>query len=125
MLAPVEGESLPGYVARYSHTFQFAPGDVIAALGLLGSDQRIQSAGHYGISLSPRQLEHAAFATGIAEEVLGQMLLARYIDRAFRQTTVATDVLADAVQSHEVLILSSKFCPHCLRDSTETFVVFT
>ena len=26
-LSPIEGESLPGYVARYSHTFQFQPGD--------------------------------------------------------------------------------------------------
>jgi hypothetical protein len=111
-LAPVEGESLPGYVARYSHTYQFPPGDAIAALGLLGSDQRILSVGRYGISLSLRQLEHVAFATGIAEEVLGRMLLDRYADRAFEQT--ATDVLADAVQAHEVLIRSSKFCPHCL-----------
>jgi hypothetical protein len=115
-LSPVEGESLPGYVARYSHTYRFPPGDVIAALGLLGSDQRIPSAGRYGISLSPRQLKHVAFATGIAEEVLGRMLLARYADRVFEQTATAADVLADAVQAHEVLIRSSKFCPHCLRE---------
>lgn len=115
-LSAVEGESLPGYVARYSHTFQFPPGDVIAALGLLGSDQRILSAGRYGISLSPRQLEHVAFATAIPVKVLGRMLLARYAGRAFQQTATATDVLADAVQAHEVLIRSSKFCPHCLRE---------
>jgi hypothetical protein len=115
-LAPVQGESLPGYVARYSHTYQFPPGDVITAVGLLGSDQRIMSAGRYGISLSPRQLEHVAFATGIPVEVLGRMLLDRYADRAFQQTATATDVLADAVQAHEVLTRSSKFCPHCLRE---------
>ena len=33
-LAPVEGESLPGYVARFSHTYGLPPGDVIIALGL-------------------------------------------------------------------------------------------
>jgi len=115
-LVPVEGESLPGYVARYSDTYKFPPGDVITALGLLGSDQRIHCAGHYGISLSPRQLKHAAFATGIAVEVLGRMLLDRYAGRAFERTATATDVLADAVQAHEVLTRSSKFCPHCLRE---------
>ena len=35
-LSPVDGESLPGYVARYSHSFQFPPGDLIRALGLDG-----------------------------------------------------------------------------------------
>lgn len=115
-LAPVEGESLPGYVARYSHAFQFPPGDVLTALGLLDSDQRIHSAGHYGISLSPGQLEHVAFATGIPVDVLGRMLLDRYANRAFEQTATATDVLADAVQAHEVLTRSSKFCPQCLRE---------
>jgi hypothetical protein len=115
-LVPVAGESLPGYVARYSHTYQFPPGDVIAALGLLGSDQRILSAGRYGISLSPRQLEHVAFATGIPIEVLGRMVLAHYTSRWFAQTATATDVLADAVQAHAALIRSSKFCPHCLRE---------
>jgi hypothetical protein len=29
-LAPVDGESLPGYVARYSHAFGLPPGDVIS-----------------------------------------------------------------------------------------------
>ena len=115
-LSPVQGESLPGYVARYSHTYRLPPGDVIAALGLLDSDQRILSAGRYGISLSPRQLRHVASATGIPVEVLGRMLLDRYANRAFEQTATATDVLADAVQAHEVLIRSSKFCPHCLRE---------
>jgi hypothetical protein len=115
-LAPVAGESLPGYVARYSHTYTFPPGDVIAAFGLLGSDQRILSAGRYGVSLSPHQLEHVTFATGIHVEVLGGMLLDRYADRAFQQTATSAGGLADAVQAHEVLIRSSKFCPHCLRE---------
>ena len=114
-LAPVEGESLPGYVARYSHTYRFPPGDVIIALGLNHDDQ-VTSAGRYGVALSPSQLKHAARATGIAVEALGRMLLARYAGRAFEQTATSTDVLTEAAQAHEVLIRSSKFCPHCLRD---------
>jgi hypothetical protein len=115
-LTPVEGESLPGYVARYSHTFQFPPGDVITALGLVGSDEPVASAGRYGVSLSPGQLKHAALAIGIRVEALEQMLLCCYAGRAFEQPATATDVLADAAQAHEVLIRSSKFCSHCLRE---------
>ncbi len=33
-LSPVDGESLAGYVARYSHTFGLQPGDLVRALGL-------------------------------------------------------------------------------------------
>ncbi len=114
-LSPAEGESLPGYVARYSHTFQFPPGDVITALGLDDGSGTVVSAGRYGVSLSPARLQHAAFATAIPVEVLQRMLLGRYAGRAFEQTATATDSLADAAQAHEVLIRSSKFCPHCLR----------
>ena len=112
-LAPVEGESLPGYVARYSHTFQFPPGDVIIALGLNQHDQVI-SAGRYGVSLSPRQLARVATATGIPTVTVERMLLCRYAGRAFERTTSSTDTLAEAAQAHEVLLRSSKFCPHCL-----------
>ena len=114
-LAPVEGEGLPGYVARYSHTFQFPPGDVIIALGL-NHDGQVVSAGRYGVSLSPRQLEHVGFATGIPVEVLERMLLRRYAGRAFARTAATTDVLGEAAQAHDVLIRSSKLCPPCLRE---------
>jgi len=114
-LSPVEGESLPGYVARYSHTFQFPPGDVIIALGLK-RDGQVASAGRYGVSLSPSQLEHAAFVTGIPVGVLERMLLARYAGRAFEQTASAGAALDEAAQAHEVLIRSSRFCPDCLHE---------
>ena len=84
-LAPVDGESLPGYVARYSHTFQLPPGDVIIALGLTDGDT-VSSAGRYGVTLSPEQLAHATFATGIPIETLQGMLLSRYAGRAFEET---------------------------------------
>ena len=51
-LAPIEGESLPGYVARYSHTYQFPPGDVLRALGLDGGSGTALAAGRYGAWLS-------------------------------------------------------------------------
>jgi TniQ len=115
-LSPVEGESLPGYVARYSHTFQFPPGDVIRAFGL-NRDRQVISAGRYGVSLSPDQLQRAAFATGIVAAALERMLLCRYAGRAFEQAAITDDaVLDEAAQTHEVLIRSSKFCAHCLRE---------
>ena len=114
-LTPVQGESLPGYVARYSHAFQLPPGDVIIALGLTDGDTVI-SAGRYGVSLSPEQLDNAAFATGIPIETLQGMLLSRYAGQAFDENSTSIDTLAQAAQAHDVLIRSSKFCPHCLRE---------
>jgi TniQ len=116
-LSPIEGESLPGYIARYSHTFQVQPGDVVRALGLDRGTGRVAAAGRYGISLSADQLEHAAVAIGIALEVLEQMLLSRYAGRAFDRSAVTASVaLAGAAQGHEVPIWSSRFCPGCLRE---------
>ncbi len=116
-LAPVEGESLPGYVARYSHTFQFPPGDVLRVLGLDGGSGIVLAAGRFGAWLRPGQLEHVAFVTGIAPATVERMLLSRFAGRAFRQPTGSLDIaLAAAAQGHEVLIRCSRFCPHaCTR----------
>lgn len=114
-LAPIEGESLPGYVARYAHTFRFPPGDVVRALGLDQGAGTIAGAGRYGVSLTNEQLLRAAFATGISTEMLERMLLSRYADRVFPRSALAVPVaLASAAQRHEVLIWSSRFCPRCL-----------
>jgi hypothetical protein len=115
-LAPIDGESLPGYVARYAHSFRFPPGEVIRALGLDGGSGGIEGAGRYGVSLSPERLAHAAFATGIAPEVLNGMLLSRYASRAFERSALQAPVaLAGPAQAREVLIWTSRFCPRCLR----------
>jgi hypothetical protein len=114
-LAPIDGESLPGYLARYAHTFQFPPGDVVRALGLDQGAGTIAAAGRYGVSLTDEQLLRASFATGIATEMLQRMLLSRYADRVFPRSALAAPVaLASAAQGHEVLIWSSRFCPSCL-----------
>ncbi|MGO9898257.1 MAG: TniQ family protein [Solirubrobacteraceae bacterium] len=112
-LSPLDGESLPGYIARYAHTFEFQPGDVIRALGL---DQgTVAAAGRYGVSLSATQLRHAAFATGIRTEMLEGMLLARYAGLAFDRSAAGSPIpLASAGYRHEVLIRCSRFCPRCL-----------
>ena len=116
-LSPVDGESLPGYVLRYSHTFQLQPGDLIRAVGLDGGTGSVATAGRYGVRLSTDQLQRIAFTTGIATERLEEMLLARYAGRAFdRSGLAATIALAGAPQGHEVLVWSSRFCPQCLRD---------
>jgi TniQ len=115
-LAPVDGESLPGYVARYSHTFGVQPGDVLSALGL-GNGGSIRTAGRYGVWLSPDQLERVAFVTAIPAEVLEGMLLARFAGRAFACPSPTQGVvLASEPQAHETLVWSSRFCPDCLRD---------
>ena len=116
-LSPVDGESLPGYVMRYSHSFGLAPGDVVRALGLDSGAGPITAAGRYGVSLSAEQLRHAAFAIGIGTERLERMLLARYAGRAFDRSIITAPVaLIGAAQPHGMLIWSSRFCPLCLRD---------
>ena len=117
-LAPVEGESLPGYVARYSHTFQFPPGDALRALGLDGGTGLVLAAGRYGAWLSPDQLKHVAFATGIDPATVERMLLSRFAGRAFEQPAGApVPALAAAAQAHEVLIRCSRFCPPCMHEN--------
>ena len=115
-LTPIDGESLPGYTARYSHTFQFPPGDTITAIGLVDRDDTIAGAGRYGVSLSPKQLKRAVVATGVPASTLERMLLTSYAGRAFEMTS-ASVMLAEAAQAHEVLTRSSKFCPHCLAEN--------
>jgi hypothetical protein len=116
-LAAVDGESLPGYVARYAHTFQFEPGDVIRALGLDRGTGSVAAAGRFGVSLSADQLQHAAFATGIRTEVLKGMLLARFAGLAFDRSAGAYPIPpGSAGHGHEVLIWCSRFCPACLRE---------
>jgi TniQ len=116
-LSPVEGESLTGYIARYAHTFQFEPGDVIRGLGLDRGTGSVAAAGRFGVSLSADQLEHAAFATGIRTEVLEGMLLARYAGLASDRSAGAVPIpLGSAGYRHEVLIWCSLFCPRCLRE---------
>ena len=116
-LAAVDGESLPGYVARYSHTFQFPPGDVVRALGLDGGSGSVAGAGRYGVWLSPDRLARVSVATGIDPARIKRMLLARYAGLAFDQSAISAPVaLAAAAQAHEVLIWCSRFCPRCLRD---------
>jgi hypothetical protein len=117
-LSPVEGESLPGYVARYSHTFQFPPGDVLRALGLDGGSGIVLAAGRYGAWLPSNQLEYVAFVTGIDPTTVERMLLSRFTGRAFEQPAGDLDIaLAAAAQGHEVLIRCSRFCPHCLHEN--------
>jgi hypothetical protein len=109
---------LPGYVARYSHTFQFPPGDVLRALGLDGGSGIVLAAGRYGAWLPPTRLERVAVATGIDPATVERMLLSRFAGRAFEQPAAVLDAaLAAAAQGHEVLIRCSRFCPDCLREN--------
>jgi hypothetical protein len=116
-LSPIEGESLPGYLARYSHTFQFHPSDVLRALGLEDPAGRSVPAGSYGVWLSPDQLARVSFVTGIQPDRLELMLLARYAGRAFPRSSLAGPVrLKREVPAREVLVWNSRFCPRCLRE---------
>jgi hypothetical protein len=116
-LPPIDGESLPGYVARYAHTFALQPGDVVRALGLDVGTGSVAAAGRYGMSLSHEQLDRATQASGIEAERLQAMLLARFAGRAFARSSASSPVpLAGEAQAHEVLVWSSRFCPRCLRE---------
>jgi hypothetical protein len=116
-LIPVTGESLPGYVARYSHTFALQPRDVLRALGLEDPAGRTPAAGCFGVSLRPDQLARVAFATGIEPDQLEWMLLSRYADRAFPRSSLAGPIrLRREVLAREALIWRSRFCPRCLSE---------
>jgi len=112
-LSPIEGESLPGYVVRYAHTFELPPGEVVRALGL---GDTIGEAGRYGARLCAQQLERAATATGIDGDRLQAMVLARFAGRAFPQTSIsAPNAVPTEPRAHE-LKWRSRFCPQCLRE---------
>jgi TniQ len=115
-LSPIAGESLPGYIARYAHRFQFPPGDVIRALRLDQGAGTVAAAGRYSVALTDQQLRDAGFATGIATETLESMLLSRYAGLAFDRSAFAAPIaLLSIAHVHEVLIWGSRFCPECLR----------
>jgi TniQ len=117
ILAAIEGESLPGYVAGYSHTYQFPPGDMIRALGLDRGSGTARTAGRYGAWLPPAQIEHVATATGIDPATIERMLLSRYAGRVFPQPAEALDAArAAAAQGDEALIRCSRFCRRCLQE---------
>jgi hypothetical protein len=103
-LAPVDGESLPGYIARYAHTFQIQPGDVVSALGLDAGAGTTGAAARYGLSLSAEQLQGAAFTSGITSEALERMLLSRYVGRAGDEASTRANELASAIREHNVWI---------------------
>ena len=106
-LSSVDGESLLGYIARYSHTFQFEPGDVVRALGLE------PAAGRRLGRRAPWRLvvRRAARARRVRNrdptEVLKGMLLCRYAGRAF-------DQVPGGAAERQVWIWCSRFCPPCL-----------
>jgi hypothetical protein len=117
-LAPLDGESLPGYLARYSHTFAIPPGDVVRAFGLSGGAGAALSAGRYGVWLSPQQLHRATVAGGLTPATLQGMLLTRFAGYAFPRTSVSGRIpLAREVRAREVFVWSSRFCPRCLREN--------
>jgi len=76
-LSPIDGESLPGYIARYSHTFKFPPGEVIRSLGLDGGAGGIAAAGSHG-TLGQHMHEGWVFADVISRltALLGACYLA-------------------------------------------------
>jgi hypothetical protein len=112
-LSPIEGESLPGYVVRYAHTFQLPPGEVVRAFGL--ADTMLE-AGRSGMRLSAQQLERVSTATGIDRDQLQAMVLARFAGRAFpRASSSAPNAVPPETRTHE-LTWRSRFCPRCLRE---------
>jgi hypothetical protein len=114
-LSPIAGESLPGYLARYSHTFGLQPVDVFRALDLEDPASRTAGAGCYGVWLSPDQLARVSFVTGIDPDHLREMLLARYADRAFPRSSLNGPIrLRLEMLAREALIWRSRFCPRCL-----------
>lgn len=109
-LSAIDGESLPGYIARYAHAFGLEPGDVAEALGL-GGESRFD-----GLGLSPAQAEDAAVASGIAPETIRGMTPERYAGSAFSSSGTGGGLLPRPVLAQEVSPFSSRACPACLHE---------
>ncbi len=110
-LAPLAGESLPGYLGRYAAGFGFAPGEVAEAFGLVGEER------FDGLRLSPAQAERAAAVSGIGPEELRAMTLERHAGSAFSLEMAGGESrLPRSVLAQEVSVFSSRACPACLRE---------
>jgi hypothetical protein len=114
-LAPVEGESLPGYITRYAGRFDLQPRDVVHWLGLDDGGTGPRAAGRYGLSLAAEQLERAAHASGLEPATLEGMLLAGFAGRAFAQPRGDKPVtLAREISARELSAWTTRLCPRCL-----------
>jgi TniQ protein len=98
---------------RYAHTFGLPPGEVVRAFGL---GDTMREAGRYGARLRAQQLERVSTATRIDCDHLQAMVLARFVGRAFPQTSIlAPSAVPTEARAHE-LTWRSRFCPQCLRE---------
>jgi hypothetical protein len=114
-LAPIDDESLPGYIARYSHTFHFRLGDLLCALGLSQSGSG-HAIGCYGVALSADQLARVAFVTGIPATRVDRMLLSSYAGHAFPRSSLEGPLKLNRERhTWEVMFWRSRFCPRCLQ----------
>jgi hypothetical protein len=116
-LAPIDGESLPGYVVRYAHAHHLQPADVLNALGLHDGTGIITKSGPYGVWLQAAQLHGVSRATGIPADRVQAMLLAVFAGHAFPRSSLSGPrPLTRETQSNEVRTWCSRFCPHCLSE---------
>ena len=116
-LAPIDGESLPGYVARYSHTFRFPPGDVLRALGLDGGSGIVLAAGRYGAWLPPTS-SSVSRSRPASTPRRSSGCCSRGSPAARSSSHRGAGRGARGRRpGHEVLIRCSRFCPHCLREN--------
>ena len=114
-LAPIDEESLPGYLRRYGSTFAIAPLDTLRATGLLTDDEPPRAAGHYSLRLTNQQAARFCTATGLEREQLSRMLLWRFEGVAFAALPREDSTQPKAALGDEISLWTTRACPDCLR----------
>lgn len=115
-LAPIDGESLPGYLRRYACTFGISPVDTLRVTGLLGDAEALIAATGYPMRLSEEQAARFCTATGLDRERVALMLLSRFKGIAFAALPPGTSTnRARGVLAHDVSLWKTRACPDCLR----------
>jgi hypothetical protein len=117
-LAPIDEESLPGYLHRYACTFGISPQHTLRLTGVLSDKEQMKAAGHYPLRLSDEQVARFCAATALDPERLARMLLSRFEGTAF--IAVAEDEYPRArvrtSLGRAVSLWKPRACPDCLRE---------
>ena len=111
------GETLPSYLDRLSADLGIPLGLLLASVGLIDEDSRMNSATGYGFALPESRLVKLAYATGQRQDRLSEMLLTTLHGTVVNLTGLDVEVpdTFRAVAAREWLYATgSHFCPVCL-----------
>ena len=118
---PAAGESLPSYVARAAARNHVNPRDLLLRTNILPEPSRTvyTYTRGYGIVLSERLLEQAAYVLRLSEQTVSSMLVSRYDGVAInlgKYNSLEPVIYANRVPGPWVYFKGSHVCPKCLEE---------